>query len=579
MPTLHARTTLSGLWRAGGAGIAGLLLAMTAFQAAAQNVLWEDYRGTTSIASDANYIGPQGAPRFVNNPATIANLSALANNPANAVRTGTSALVDYGSNPFALCDSRTAANLQTDPCRYQAMGRVMYTLVRFPVAGTYTLSVAHDDSVQVSMSSSYTSTAYRTANYDIPVGALSSYTSGETDFRAIGSFNADVANSCALMRIYWVNAGGLNFNRLRWQHPAINGGAAQIIPATQFSDPSQASSSSGCAGSIVYPVPAIMVNKVVNLGRIAPNDQFTVSIRQGNNTLRAASTSGAGTGQQASTGALQVSTGNHVVRDDMAANSVQAIGDYDKSISCTSYQLNGQQQAYTPSGTGPDWTIAVAANTQYTCTITNTPRPVVTARKISERAVGAFTFTGTNGLPSQTLTTTSAGQAVAGSARALTAVNTATTLTEAQTPGFALSAIQCTGLPAGVNGNVDLPNRSVTLPAAAIVQGANITCTFTNAAGVDLSVTKTNAVASVPSGSSTTYSLQFRNGGPGDAGGAVLKDTPTSGLSNCQVLSCTPTNNATCPQAPADLLTANGATVTAFPANSQINVQVQCSVN
>lgn len=555
------------------------LLAAIAFTASAQNVLWEDYRGKTSIAPDTSYIGPAGVQRFTNNPPDIANLATLANTPANAVRTGTSALVDYGSTPFTLCDDRVASNLQADACRYQAMGRVMYTLVRFPNAGTYTLSVAHDDSVQVNMSADYANTAYHTALYNIPVGALGSYTTGETDFRAIGSFNAASANSCVLMRVYWVNAGGLNFNRLRWQHPSINGGVAQIIPASQFSDPSKASSSSGCAGSIVYPVPAIMLDKVVNLGRIAPNDQFTVSIRQGSNTLRAASTSGAGTNLQASTGALQVSTGNYVVRDEMAANSVQAIGDYDKTISCTSYQITGQQQSYTPTGTGPDWTIAVAANTQYTCTITNTPRPVVTARKISERAVGAFTFTGTNGLPSQTLTTTNAGQAVAGSARALTAVNTATTLTEAQVPGFSLSAIQCTGLPAGVTGTVDLPNRSVTLPASAIVQGANIVCTFTNGAGVDLSVTKTNSASSLPSGSTTTYSVLFRNGGPGDAAGAVLRDTPTAGLANCQVLSCNSTNNATCPQSTADLFSTNGASVTAFPASSEITVQVQCDVN
>ncbi len=562
-------------------GFCLLLALLTALPAAAQTVRWEDYRGIANSSGLANvtYTGPASAPTFNHTLAGVTALRALSSNPANAVRTGNAVNIDFRNvlDDSGLCDNRTAAGRNTAACSNHAMGKVIYSLIRFPNAGTYTLGVAHDDAVEVNLSSSYTNTNYRAATYDVPVGALTSYTDGETTYRTVGSFNAATANSCALIRVYWVNAGGQNFNRLRWQHPAINGGTPEIIPAAQFRDPAAAASSAGCQGSVVFPVPSIMINKVV-AGRIAAADQFTVSILQGTTAIRSASTTGSGTGLQASTCAAQVGTGTHTLRDAMATGSAAAIADYSKTISCTAYVLNGADQVVTPTGSGPDWSINVAANTQYTCTITNTPRPSVTVRKISEGGIGTFAFTGSNGIAAHSITTTSAGQAVAGPPQVFASLNTATTLTEAQTAGYSLTDVQCSGLPAGLSATVDLANRRVTLPAAAAVQGASIVCTFTNKAGADLSVSKTNAVTSLVSGTTTRYAVVARNAGPGDASDAVLRDVPGSGLKNCTVTTCSATNGAACPATLSNLLTPAGVAISPFPVNGQVELQVQCTV-
>lgn len=564
-------------------GVRTLLLTLLflTLPAAAQSVRWEDYRGIANSSGLANttYSGPASAPTFDHNLAGVNALRAISVNAGNAVRTGSSSNIDFRNviDGTGLCDNRTTAGQASAACRYHAMGKVIYSLIRFPYAGTYTLGVAHDDAVEVNLSSSYTNTNYRGATYDVPVGALSSYTAGETTYRTIGSFNAATPDSCALIRVYWVNAGGLTFNRLRWQHPSINGGTAEIIPAAQFRDPAAAASSAGCQGSVVFPVPAIMINKNV-AGRISSDDQFTVSILQGNSVVRAASTSGAGTGQQASTGAAQVNTGAHTLRDAMAAGSAAAIGNYSKNISCTAYVLNGSEQSVTPTGSGPDWSLNVAANTQYTCTITNTPQPALTLRKISEGGVGAFSFTGNNGINAHSITTTAAGQAIAGPPQVFASLNTATTVTEAQTAGYSLTGVQCSGLPAGVAPNVNLANRRLTLPATAAVAGANIVCTFTNKAGANLAVRKTNAATSLVSGTTTRYTVVASNDGPGDGSGAVLRDTPGAGLKNCSVSSCTASNGATCPATTSDVFLPAGLNLGAFPVNAQLQLQVQCEV-
>ncbi|WP_057629929.1 prealbumin-like fold domain-containing protein [Stenotrophomonas terrae] len=563
------------------AGLLALLLLGTG-QALAQSVLWEDYRGQSAVPADANYIGPAGKPKYDNRneAAPLDGLRALASNVNNAVRTGTAPGIDFRVTDFALCDNRAAGG---DPnsasCRNQVMGRVMYALVRFPRAGTYTLDVAHDDWVEINFASDYTNTNYRTASYDIPVGTLSNWTDNENSYQVIGRFNAANDNACALLRVLWTNNAGLEYNRLRWQHPAINGGNVQIIPASQFSNPSQASSSAGCNGSITFPIPAIMIDKVVENRRILPADQFAVSLRQGGTVLREATTSGSGTGLQVSTGAVQVNTGaTYTLRDAMAAGSGMAISDYDKRISCRAMRLGQQEQAYTPAGSGPDWTINVAANTQYSCIITNTPRPVLTTRKISQGGVGSFNFTGTNGVAAHAITTSTVGQASAGKPQAFASLNTATTLTEAQTPGFSLTGIQCTGMGEGINPTVNLDGRSVTVPAAAVTNGANIVCTFTNKAGAELSISKSNDASSLVAGSTTQYKVIASNGGPDAADAAVLRDTPTAGLKNCAVSACEALGGASCPATPADLLQPSGVTVAQFPAGGKLTLSVQCEV-
>lgn len=128
-------------------------------------------------------------------------------------------------------------------------------------------------------------------------------------------------------------------------------------------------------------------------------------------------------------------------------------------------------------------------NSAAACTITNTKPPVLRVTKVTTGDVGSFTFTGTNGWTSQTITTTSAGTGVTGATQTLTP-SVATTLTEALTAGFRLAGVSCTGLAAGGTATPDLTARTLTLDAAAMAPGADITCTFNNIRQRTLTVTK-----------------------------------------------------------------------------------------
>ncbi|WP_223619626.1 DUF11 domain-containing protein [Lysobacter sp. ESA13C] len=125
------------------------------------------------------------------------------------------------------------------------------------------------------------------------------------------------------------------------------------------------------------------------------------------------------------------------------------------------------------------------------CAVHTTPVGTTFAlAKISNGGVGAFSFTGTNGVAAQTLTTTVAGTAVNGAVQLLTATGVATTVTETAATGYVVSGIACTGLGAGGTATPNLAGRTVTLDAAATAPGATIVCTFTNAGQAALRLQK-----------------------------------------------------------------------------------------
>jgi uncharacterized repeat protein (TIGR01451 family) len=103
----------------------------------------------------------------------------------------------------------------------------------------------------------------------------------------------------------------------------------------------------------------------------------------------------------------------------------------------------------------------------------------------------------------------------------------------------------------------------------------------------NLSVTKTNALAAVAAGSTTTYTLVFANGGPSAASNTLVKDSPGAGL-NCTTVTCTAlTGLASCPSGmslgvpvaggPAGFFS-TGTAIAAFPANSTVTMTVACGV-
>jgi hypothetical protein len=107
--------------------------------------------------------------------------------------------------------------------------------------------------------------------------------------------------------------------------------------------------------------------------------------------------------------------------------------------------------------------------------------PTVTVTKVSNGAVGPFSFTGDNGFANQTITTATSGVGVVGATQTLTTPGAITTITESTPPAnYVLASIVCTGLGVGGSATQDLTTRAVTLDAAATAAGAAISCIFTN---------------------------------------------------------------------------------------------------
>lgn len=357
---------------AGAAGVACALLLLPGM-AAAQNVLWEDFRGEDNVPGDTSYIGAPGAPKFQNfpNSGAMAPFRTLAANPADAARSGSSPNIDFlGStaSQSSLCNNGSSGS---DACLHQAQGRVLHALIQFPAAGNYTLRAAHDDNLVVELSTDYTNLNFRNASYDIPVGSLSEWTANENTFATIGTFSAASANSCALIRVFWTNQGGINHNRLQWTRP---GNVTEIVPASAFRNPSLPTSADGCNGSITGNGTAITLNKVLGSPRLDADDQFTIQIgtTQAGGTVRSAVTSGAGTGQQASTGAFPAATNvTYYLREVMAPGSASVLTSYAAEIACT---RNGTPFVPTQVGSPANrrWSVTPAANDQIVCSITNT---------------------------------------------------------------------------------------------------------------------------------------------------------------------------------------------------------------
>ncbi len=220
-----------------------------------------------------------------------------------------------------------------------------------------------------------------------------------------------------------------------------------------------------------------------------------------------------------------------------------------------------------------------------TATDGDSSAPRLTLRKISIGGVDSFGFTGTNGVVTQTLTTTTAGSPVSGATQVLTAAGIATTITESTLPPtYQLTDITCTGLGAGGTATPDLANRTVALDVAATATGANIECTFTNTLQqTDIQVVKSASPDPVLSGQVVTYSLVVTNNGPLAASNILLSDVAGVGQ-DCTTPSttatCAATGGATCPSPtiPVSSLLGSGVTIPTLPVGGQVNVTLQCTV-
>ncbi len=223
-------------------------------------------------------------------------------------------------------------------------------------------------------------------------------------------------------------------------------------------------------------------------------------------------------------------------------------------------------------------------------------RPTLTLNKITANSTGGpFGFTLTNTLQTTGSVTTTIANTPAqvdgdNSTSGLqpftvAALDTPITISESIVPdGWTLDDALCTasGNPVG-----SLSGDSYAIPATSVVEGASISCAFTNRGFLaDLSISKTNNSiggpdGSVWSGSETTYTLVIRNDGPDAANNAIVTEQPDSGLSGCAA-TCPPaelTGGATCPASLSDLLAPGGTTIPLFPAHSSVTVLVTCTVD
>jgi uncharacterized repeat protein (TIGR01451 family) len=547
---------LSNLCRQNGRAFVAMLCAFLALSMnfalavspATAQVIWEDYQGTNGILGTSNQDKP--GPSYNNNSATAAiNLDLLRTisaDIANSTRTGTSATIDYNQASGTLCDLAVVDPAGTSSaCQADAQGRVLYALVKFPTTGTYTFSAAHDDEVDMDLSSDYSNTNYKSAAYNLPVGNVGSYTANDTTYENLaGVFSSPTANACILLRLYWNNAGGINFLRLRWTTPS---GATQIVPASQLFNPGLAASSAGCSGSITGAGVSAVVNKVIgSTGRAGAADQFAVALKNNGGTiiLASATTSGAGTGQQASTGAAIVAVSTtYQVTDAMAAGSTNTLtAAYAPTLACT---RNGT--AFTPGGAAPTWTITTtnATSQQIICNITNTRRTAsLLLRKawVNAQVNDAVTIPATTGFSSNTTAlntvANTANETDAGTASTVSVGDNGILTAENFTAGTATnytSTLTCSaGTLSGTNAQAA---NTLLIPVASA--GTTITCTYTNSFITRLSAVKTSSV--VNDGISVTnpkalpqsiisYCILITNTGTQNATSVISSDTLPSDL-------------------------------------------------
>lgn len=371
-------------------------------------------------------------------------------------------------------------------------------------------------------------------------------TSGATTglFTAAGKFEADFDQTYTISEV--MAAGSVN--TLSAYTSSISCTNARVIgPATvlpsgvgqSFSISPQDSDDINCTITNA-PLPVITLNKALASTRAAPNDQFTVQIKNGVSVVNAVTNStstGASstiTGGTGTTGATILQPSISYTLTEVAAGSPLAdLSLYNTFISCTN--TYGASSTALPSGNGQSFNITPQGNDNITCTLTNIAHePRVTLQKAlttSGRLNAADQFTvqinqGVTTLASGT--TTGSGTTVTGGMAGpiFLSAGVTYTLTEVMAGGSVspLSAydtqISCTN----TNGSsaTVLPSGSGTSFSLTPQLDDVISCTISNG-NPRIRVNKT--VTSVRN-DTDRFTTHIRTGG---AGGTIVSNTTTGG--------------------------------------------------
>lgn len=279
-----------------------------------------------------------------------------------------------------------------------------------------------------------------------------------------------------------------------------------------------------------------------------------------------------------------------------AASSTYAITNHAAPITLTESQVAGyvltgatctDQSGATVSATvnAPTRQVVIPAanyraNQTLTCTLTNTRQSTLAlAKRWVNAAVNdtaALSATGGTNAASLASTANTASETDTGTAVVVAAGNV---ITLGETLGAGNARIYNAGAWSCTGGN--LSGNTLTLTAAHT--GLDIVCTITNTARlVDLSISKTTGAGPAVSGDLRTFTVQVTNTGPEAADGAVVADTPGTGLT-CppagNPITCSAGGGAQCPTTGVlASLVGSGVAIPALPSGGTVTFLVPCRV-
>lgn len=244
--------------------------------------------------------------------------------------------------------------------------------------------------------------------------------------------------------------------------------------------------------------------------------------------------------------------------------------DVDSSNNTGTAQVNiGPQADLSVSKSATPTVIYVGQTTLFTVTVLNLGPNTATAATLNDTLPS-----GLSGMTILSITTSSAAATVTARATSSTQANATLTIPPNGSIVFALSAIASN---AGAKVNV----VSVSPPASLIdpvLSNNTASATVTIPVSTNITITKTNAVSTVVSGSSTVYTITVSNLGPNAAAGTVLTDPAATGL-NCTSVACSASGGAVCPASPTiPALQGAGLTIPTFPAVSELVFTVTCGI-
>ena len=262
------------------------------------------------------------------------------------------------------------------------------------------------------------------------------------------------------------------------------GGFALTIPAANV----RGGSAFQC--QVVYSVSALRLITVMAAARLNDSDQFTATVTDAAVNV---STTTTGTGTSVGGGDSGWRTfnwGAHTLQQVMTSGSASALSQYTTSVSCSNMATAGTNvSAISKIGD----TFTTKDGDVITCTITNTPMPrlfiqQVISGNVSSPGPWPFSYTGSNGVGSPTLSNNAVGQAgaVNSASYVLSAAGTATVVNVPVSPGWYVNLASCTDTNAAVTGNPtgNLATASgstwgpyvLTIPAANVRSGSVFQC-------------------------------------------------------------------------------------------------------